>query len=276
MFTRYINILFIIGFVVMWAVCGIELPYCQTQSLRSSAHDTTTQWAEEEKRPRVTRERVEYKSRGRDPFSPLFEKKEEEEELPLLEVEGATLVGVMTGENGGLVLVQDTEGRTYVLRQGTRIKNGYLRRIRSHVAVFNVAKYGRYRKVELELKSEKRAESFERGVIEIAQKPKVVPKPQLKPPLKPPEGLRAVKASADSKFTLQVAAFRRKEDARRLQQWLQGRGYETRIEVANLPESGQWYRVRHGVYETYGTGKEVAESFRKRFDFYCWIVPIDS
>ena len=277
MFTRHINILFIIGLITMWTVCGIEVTYCQAQPSSSSSHDTTAQMDEKEKRPTVIRAKIESRSGGRDPFSPLFEKKEEEEELPTLEVEGATLVGIMTGQNGGLALVQDTEGRTYVLRKGARVKNGYLRRIRSDVAVFNVAKYGRYRKVELELKSEKRAESFERGVIETAPQPKpVAQKPQFRAPEKPPQGLVAVKASPDSRYTLQVAAFRHEEDAQRLQQWLRGRGYETRIEAVTIPESGHWYRIRYGVYGTYNSVKEMAESFRKRFDFYCWIVPIDS
>ena len=278
MFTRYITILFIVGFTAIWAVCGIEGANCQTQPSGSSSHDTTAQSADTEEKPTVTREKIKYRSEGRkDPFQPLFEEKEEEEELPPLEVEGATLVGVMTGQNGGLVLVRDTEGRTYVLRKGARIKNGYLRRIRSDAAIFNVAKYGRYRKVELELKSEKRADSFEKGVIEVRPKPKpVAQKPPVEPPEKSPEGLVAVNPSPDSKFTLQVAAFRREEDAQRLQQWLRGRGYETRIEAVTLPESGQWYRIRCGVYESYNTVKEMAESFRERFDFYCWIVPIDS
>ena len=278
MFTRYINILFLVGFIVIWAVCGVGVPFCQAQPSSSSSHDTTAQKAEEEERPAVTREKIKYSSNGRkDPFLPLFEKKEEEEELPPLNVEGAALVGIMAGQNGGLALVRDTEGRTYVLRKGARVKNGYLRRIRSDAAIFNVAKYGRYRKVELELKSEKRADSFEKGVIEIRPKPKpVAQKSPVNPPAKPPEGLMDVPLSADSKFTLQVAAFRQEEEAQRMQQWLWGRGYETRIETVTHPESGRWFRVRYGVYETYDTVKEVAESFRERFDFYCWIVPIDS
>jgi len=39
---------------------------------------------------------------------------------------------------------------------------------------------------------------------------------------------------------------------------------------------GRTYALRYGVYGTYNSVKEMAESFRKRFDFYCWIVPIDS
>jgi cell division protein FtsN len=82
--------------------------------------------------------------------------------------------------------------------------------------------------------------------------------------------------SLDSTYTLQVAAYRTKSDAKQLQQWLRERGYQTRIEGVTIPESGPWYRVRFGMYDSYNAAKKTAETFRKQFDFYCWIVPVDS
>lgn len=82
--------------------------------------------------------------------------------------------------------------------------------------------------------------------------------------------------SIDSTYTLQVAAYRKKSDAKHLQQWLRERGYQTRIEALTIPESGPWYRVRFGMYDSYNATKKTAETFRKQFGFYCWIVPVDS
>lgn len=251
------------------AFVGFVSAHCQTEATAASSPDTVSQVDEQERRPTVRREKVEYRSRGkRDPFLPLFE--EEKEELPPLQVEGAALVGIMMGSEERLALVQDGEGRTYVLGEGARVKNGYLRGVRADRAIFDVAKYGRYRRVELELESAKRAEGFGKGVLERA--------PQARPVVQkvPPKVEVAVRGEGISKFTLQLAAFRGENDAKRLQQWLREKGYQTRIEAVNIPESGLWYRVRFGVYETYEAVKEMAETFRRRFNFYCWIVPIDS
>lgn len=274
MFTRR-TVTMILGGVVLTVFLGFAVALAHMQT---SSQDTTVQRDSlETERPKVIREKAKYKSEGRrDPFQPLFEKeKEEEEELPLLEVEEATLVGIMRGPGGGLALVRDSDRRTYVLREGSKIKNGYLRRVKSDMAIFNITKYGRYRKVELELKSEKRAQSFQQGVLETTPKPKAKPiihKPTPQPSL--PESVRPV--PSNGKYTLQIAAFRKEDDAKRLQQWLRERGFEVRIEAISIPESGLWYRVRYGMYESYDGVKTMAETFRERFDFYCWIVPLDS
>lgn len=275
MFTRYVVYTLVIGGLIF--SCSLLVfvsAHCQTQPQAASPPDTVSKTGENEEQPTVTREKIEYKSKGKkDPFLPLFEEKEEEE-LPLLQVEGATLVGIMVGPKERLALVQDAEQRTYVLREGARVKNGSLRRIRTDGAIFSVAKYGRYRKVELELKSEKRAECFEKGILEATPQPRPVIQ---KPPAQPTKKVEVSdKVPGVSKFTLQVAAFRREDDAKRLQRWLQERGYGTRIEAVNIPGSGLWYRVRFGMYKTYDGVKEMAETFRRRFNFYCWIVPIDS
>ncbi|UCE18368.1 MAG: SPOR domain-containing protein [Gemmatimonadota bacterium] len=268
-------------------VC-VESTPCQTQPEGSSAQDTVSREQDIETPPTVTREKIEYRSQGRkDPFKPLVET-EEEEELPPLQVDGATVSGIMLGSEGRLALIRDGDGRTYVLGEGAKVKNGYLRRITTDTVIFNVVKYGRYRRVELELKSAKKAQEFEQSVARTARQTKPAqpkpaqpkpaqPKPevtqaQVKPPKVdvPPEQMKG------STFTLQVAAYRLESDAKRLQQWLRERGYETRIESITIPESGLWYRVRFGVYDTYEAVKEMAKTFRERFDFYCWVVPIDS
>ena len=249
------------------------------QPSQASGDTTARSDTLEARRPKVIREKIEYQSGGRrDPFKPLFEEeKKQEDEMPLLQIDDATLVGIMLGSGGGLALVRDAEGRTYVLREGSKIKNGYLRRIQSDKVIFNVSKYERYRRVELELQSEKRAESFKQGVLQAAPKTKPKPKPAIRthvPQPSQPEGIRPV--PSNGQYTLQIAAFRKENDAQRLQHWMKERGFETRIEAVTIPESGLWYRIRYGTYQSYDDVKQMAGTFRERFDFYCWIVPLDS
>ena len=287
---RYIYILVLNGLLLCAGFTGGAVAQGQTQPEESSSQDTVSRAGEIEVPATVTRERIEYSSEGRkDPFRPLFEtEKEQEEELPLLRVDGATVAGIMVGPAGRLGLIRDSDGRTYVLGEGAKVKNGYLRQIKKDRVIFHVAKYGRYRRVEMELKSATRAQEFERGVARnargvksVQKQPKVnklkvtqpqVPQPKVEPVKVhvPPEQMKG------SKFTLQVAAFKKESDAERLHQWLKERGFGTRIESVTIPESGLWYRVRFGMYDTYNDVKEMAETFRERFDFYCWIVPLDS
>ena len=279
MFERGGYIFVIIGLLLCVCFCDMESVQGQTQVEESSAQDTVSQTGDTEEPPVVTREKIQYHSGGKkDPFKPLYEAEEEQEELPPLHTEGATVAGIMLGPEGRLALIRDTEGRTYVLGEGAKVKNGYLRKVKTDGVIFNIIKYGRYRKVELELKSAKKAKEFDEGVARTAHETTPVrPKPKAtQPAVRPVEVHIPPEQMKGSKFTLQVAAFRKENDAKRLQQWLRERKYETRIESVTIPESGLWYRVRLGTYDTYPAVKKMAETFRERFDFYCWIVPIDS
>lgn len=268
MSIRYIRLLILLALALPVAAGS------QTAQGNASPQDTASQ-SDEPKRPSVRREQIEYQSQGRrDPFQPLIEEKDEgEEELPLLKIEDAVLVGIMKGPTGAMALVKDAEQRTYVLHEGSKIKNGYLSRVKSDAAIFHINKYGRFRTVELELKSEKKAESFEQGVLRTV--PRTVPSAAGEP-LAPVRNAYQQSVPEGLKYTLQVAAFRQESQARRLQRWLGERGCQVRIEEADIPESGRWYRVRYGAYDTYDAVRIMAEDLRQRFAFYCWVVPIDS
>jgi cell division protein FtsN len=81
--------------------------------------------------------------------------------------------------------------------------------------------------------------------------PDAVIDPGLRSPAGPPPG---------GKFTVQVASYREKEDARELADRLTRKGYQAFVAEAELPGKGAWYRVRVGRF---GTRKEAA-SFGER------------
>ncbi|MGH7891525.1 MAG: SPOR domain-containing protein, partial [Thermodesulfobacteriota bacterium] len=66
------------------------------------------------------------------------------------------------------------------------------------------------------------------------------------------------------KFTVQVASYREKGDARELADRLTRKGYQAFVAEAEVPGKGTWYRVRVGRF---GTRKEAAsfgESLKRK------------
>jgi cell division septation protein DedD len=79
-------------------------------------------------------------------------------------------------------------------------------------------------------------------------------------------------------FAVQVAFFRKREEAEGLRVTLQDRGYTSYVAAADIPGSGLYYRVRVGPFGTQEDAAEVVEDMRNRLprplpDF--WIIPAD-
>jgi len=93
-----------------------------------------------------------------------------------------------------------------------------------------------------------------------AQKPAAPPKAE-KPaaaaapaPAAPPPA--PASAAAGRPLTVQIAAVRSEEEARRLLEKLRQRGYAAYVEPIGIPDKGTWYRVRMGEFPS----KEFARS----------------
>lgn len=74
-------------------------------------------------------------------------------------------------------------------------------------------------------------------------------------------------------FTIQVAAWGTREDAEKLASFYKNKGYDSRMEVAQLP-SGTWYRVRIGVYNSYRDALKVAEVIQDKYKSDVWLVKL--
>lgn len=72
-------------------------------------------------------------------------------------------------------------------------------------------------------------------------------------------------------YAIQVAAWETRESAEQLAQFFQSRGYEARVENADL-ESGRWYRVRLGNYASYGEAEQAAGEIQEKYKSSTWLV----
>jgi cell division septation protein DedD len=72
-------------------------------------------------------------------------------------------------------------------------------------------------------------------------------------------------------YAIQVAAWDTRESAEQLAQFFQSRGYEARVENADL-ESGRWYRVRLGNYASYGEAEKAAGEIQEKYKSNTWLV----
>lgn len=97
--------------------------------------------------------RVFYNSRGRrDPFKPIKESSFQGDTL--LDIAKAKLIGIVQDSTGYVALVEDKNGKGFILRRGDKIKRGRVIRITKDMAVFAISDFGFTRTVILKLEKE--------------------------------------------------------------------------------------------------------------------------
>lgn len=99
------------------------------------------------------REIIQYLSEGRrDPFVPLTERISTElGELPIPTFESLKLVGILRDQAGNRALLEDERGYGYIMKNGDKIKNGYLVSVEDNKVIFQVQEYGWSKAMTLEL-----------------------------------------------------------------------------------------------------------------------------
>jgi len=94
-----------------------------------------------------------YSSRGkRDPFKPIQEASLEQDTL--LDIAKAKLIGIIQDSTGYVAMVEDKDGKGFILRRGDRIKRGRVVRVTKDMAVFAISDFGFTRTVILKLEKE--------------------------------------------------------------------------------------------------------------------------
>ena len=107
-------------------------------------------------------------------------------------------------------------------------------------------------------------------VVKPDTTPKVVtPAPAPEPKPEPTPTFKSVPGN----FTVQVAAWETRENAEKLADFYNRKGYEARVEDADIA-SGRWYRVRIGSYDNSGDAHEVAEQIREKYKSDIWLVKL--
>jgi cell division septation protein DedD len=64
------------------------------------------------------------------------------------------------------------------------------------------------------------------------------------------------------KYTIQIGAFQKEEDAKQIVNKLKSKGYPAFIKTADIPGKGTWYRVRVGTFSTRVTAKLYAANLK--------------
>ncbi|MBN2288359.1 MAG: SPOR domain-containing protein [Candidatus Glassbacteria bacterium] len=108
-------------------------------------------------------------------------------------------------------------------------------------------------------------------VAQVQPEPEPAPPPAPAPPPEPkPEPVKKVSLPPGT-YTIQVAAWETYEDAQKLAAFYQRKGYDSRVEEADL-SSGRWYRVRIGKYDNPAKAKEAADLIAETYKSDIWLV----
>lgn len=96
---------------------------------------------------------IHYHDEGkRDPFVPLTERISTEfGQIPLPTFESLKLVGVLKDEAGNRALLEDERGYGYIMKNGDKIKNGYVVSVEDNKVIFQIQEYGWSKTIALEL-----------------------------------------------------------------------------------------------------------------------------
>jgi hypothetical protein len=102
------------------------------------------------------REIIYYHDEGkRDPFAPLTERITTDfGKIPLPSFESLKLVGILRDEMGNRALLEDEKGYGYILKNGDKIKNGYVISVEDNKIIFQIQEYGWSKTMTLELSNE--------------------------------------------------------------------------------------------------------------------------
>ena len=91
-----------------------------------------------------------YSNRGRrDPFKPLVSESTGEVQTDLLNVEEATLTGIIWMGDHMVALFKDKKGKSYYMKKGDAVYNGRIIDIKDNSVIVSVFQFGATRRLEL-------------------------------------------------------------------------------------------------------------------------------
>ncbi|OGF99824.1 MAG: hypothetical protein A3F83_06015 [Candidatus Glassbacteria bacterium RIFCSPLOWO2_12_FULL_58_11] len=118
------------------------------------------------------------------------------------------------------------------------------------------------------------------GKKEPAPAPQAQVQAPVEKPAPPPEAAPApvmeqkpAPVAMPGTFTVQVAAWETKENAEKLAAFYNGKGYEARVEQAEV-DSDQWFRVRIGSYDNSAKARDVADEIAEKYKSSTWLVKL--
>ena len=131
----------------IWVFAGAAL---LLSALPLYAEETAAEKAPEQKNIREKRYYYQAFNR-RDPFQSLIIGEYEEAEFELVDVNGVSLVGVLSGDHEKFAMLEDANGFAYILKAGDPVRNGHIVSVGDRTVVARLTMYGQTTSVTLNL-----------------------------------------------------------------------------------------------------------------------------
>ena len=114
---------------------------------------TNTDNSSEEKKYEFRRQEVfKYSNRGRrDPFKPLVSEGIGEIKTDLLNIEEATLTGIIWMGDHMVALFKDNKGKSYYMKKGDAVYKGRILEIQDNSVIVSISEFGASRRLELKV-----------------------------------------------------------------------------------------------------------------------------
>ena len=149
------NFLTLIGIVgLMWALSGTGT-FAQTDPVTEPETAPTTEDPAKAKGKKYEFRRnpiFEYSSRGRrDPFNALVKEGDGDVKTDLLNVEEATLTGIVWGGDQMVAIFKDKDGKNHYMRKGSAVFRGRIVDISDNSVIVSLTRFGTSRRVEFKV-----------------------------------------------------------------------------------------------------------------------------
>ena len=149
------NFFTLIGIVgLMWALSGTTT-FAQTEPIPEPEFTPTAQEPTKEQGRKYEFRRTplfEYSSRGRrDPFNALVKEGDGDVKTDLLNVEEATLTGIVWGGDQMVAIFKDKNGKSHYMRKGSAVFRGRIVDISDNSVIVSLTRFGTSRRVEFKV-----------------------------------------------------------------------------------------------------------------------------
>ena len=152
---KFLKILTLIGIVgLVWALSGTDT-FAQNEPITDPETTPTTQEPTQEQNKKYEFRRTpvfEYSTRGRrDPFDALVKEGDGDVKTDLLNIEEATLTGIVWGGDQMVAIFKDKDGKSHYMRKGSAVYRGRIIDINDNSVIVSITQFGTTRRVEFKV-----------------------------------------------------------------------------------------------------------------------------
>jgi hypothetical protein len=152
---KCLKILTVIGIIgLVWTLSGTDT-FAQSDPVPDPETTTAPQEPTKEQNKKYEFRRTpvfEYSTRGRrDPFNALVKEGDGDVKTDLLNVEEATLTGIVWGGDQMVAIFKDKDGKSHYMRKGSAVYRGRIVEISDNSVIVSLTQFGSTRRVEFKV-----------------------------------------------------------------------------------------------------------------------------